>query len=76
MKSKSFGTKCKCGHLESEHIPQKGDSPKSVMRFQMRPKGHLPMGMARQYLMIPDVIIAEFVTVKDLNPSKDGDYSR
>ena len=46
MKSKSFGNKCKCGHLESDHVPQKADSPKSVMRFQMKPKGHLPMGMA------------------------------
>ena len=42
----SFGNKCKCGHLESDHRPQTADSPKSVTRFQMKPLGHLPMGMA------------------------------
>ena len=44
--NRSFGSKCNCGHLESDHKPQTVDSLKSVMRFQVGPEGRLPMGMA------------------------------
>ena len=45
-RSKRFGSKCKCGHVESEHNLQKSDSSKSVMKYQIAPLGSLPMGMA------------------------------
>ncbi len=46
MKTSQFGNKCECGHFESEHAPQDKKSANSVIRYQMEPRGYLPMGMA------------------------------